>query len=313
MAGASKLEEVACLLCGSAGGDVVAVSEEQQHTSREPFRFVECSGCGLVRLSPRVPARMIGPYYDSTYLAHRGASAWGRYAPIVERAMAGTDRARVRRVMRAQPLTQASRVLDVGCGRPTYLRALHATVGAQCVGVDFADDLWRGDPERWQGLELHKGELKTVPLKPGFDVITLWHALEHEYDPLETLRHLRRLAAPGARLVVEVPNYDSLIRRWHGNHWAGFHTSRHTVAFTPRTLAGLLERAGWKVEQQLRYGTLDPYISWWLGQQERRGLSVRGDLSGRFVPYVLGKLALLPMSLLQRWVSFGAQTAIARV
>lgn len=306
------LEEVPCLLCAGNDADVVAISAEQQHVSRNPFQFVQCRSCALVRLNPRVRAEHVGVYYDSTYLPHRGASAWGRYEPIVARALRSTDRARVKRVLAATRVSQTSRVLDLGCGRPSFLRALRDTTGAECVGVDFADDLWKHEPAQWQGLDLRRGTLDTTELEPGFGVITLWHALEHEYDPLATLRRLRELAKPGATLVVEVPNYDSLIRRWHRSHWAGFHTPRHTAAFTPATLAKLLEAAGWKVEQQLRYGTLDAYVSWWLGRQEATGASVRGDLSSRFVPYVLGKLASLPLTVLQRWVSFGAQTAIAR-
>ena len=74
----------------------------------------------------------------------------------------------------------------------------------------------------------------------------------------------------------------------------------------------MAEQAGWRVEQQLRYGTLDPYISWWLGRQEINGLGVRGDLSDRFFSFVLGKGASLPLTAFQRWISMGAQTLIGR-
>ncbi len=312
MTDALELEAAACLLCGASDDETVAISPVQQHTTRDVFRFVRCRACALVRLHPRVRAERVGVYYDATYLPHRGAAAWGRYAPIVERALGRTDRARVKRVLATKRLTSVSRVLDVGCGRPTFLRALRDATGAHAVGIDFVDEAWRGDPARWSGLELHEGTLENAPLTPGFDAMTLWHALEHDYQPLATLRRLRALAAPDAVLVIEVPNYDSLWRIWHGAQWAGFHTPRHTVAFTPATLRHLVEKAGWRVEQQLRYGTLDPYISWWLGRQELNGLGVRGDLSGRFFSFVLGKALSLPLTVFQRWVSMGAQTLIAR-
>lgn len=309
---ALDLEEVHCLLCGSAAADVVALSEAQQHVAREPFQFVQCRECTLVRLSPRVRAPDIGRYYDETYLPHRGAAAWGRYAPIVEKTLTRMDRVRVGRVLALGPLHASSRVLDFGCGRPTFLEAMHRATGAHCVGVDISGEGWSRDGDRWAQLELHEGTLDAAPLRGGFDAITLWHALEHEYDPLATLRRLRALANPGAVLVVEVPNYDTALRRWHGGHWAGFHTPRHSVAFSPRTLAALVQAAGWTVERQLRHGTIDPYVTWWLGRQDALGRSIRGDLSGSFLPYLLGKLAALALTPFQRWISLGPQTLFAR-
>lgn len=309
---AHPLETVACLSCGAVRSEPFAESPAQMHEAAELFAFSECSECGLVRLSPRPPASAIARYYDESYLPHRGARAWGRFATLVAMAERGTDRARVRRVTSARRLSGDSRVLDVGCGRPSFLKALHDRTRARATGLDFTDEGWRHDRAAFEGLELLHGTLDAVPLEPGFDVITMWHALEHEYAPLDTLRRLRSLAAPGAALVVEVPDLDSLSFRRHGAHWAGFHTPRHTAAYTPRTLRALLERAGWKVEMQLRHGTLDPYVLWWLGRQELLGRSLRTSLESRFVSFVAGKVAAFPLTLLQRWIPLGVQTAIAR-
>ena len=306
------LEDVACLSCGAPGGTPLIESAAQMALGSETYTFVRCQRCELVRLQPRVPASSIGRFYDGTYLPHRGASAWGRYAPLVERSQESLDRARVRRVLSEVRVTARSRVLDVGCGRPTFLGALRRRTGAHVVGLDFAADAWGSDPARWSGIELHRGTLESVRFSNDFDVLTLWHALEHEYDPLDALRRLRALARPGAALIVEVPNYDSLTRRLHGGNWAGFHTPRHTAAYTPASLAALLSRAGWRVERQLRHGTLDPYILWWLGRQERLGRSVRNDLSDRFPGFVLGRMVASPLIALQRWISLGVQTAVAR-
>lgn len=208
-------------------------------------------------------------------------------------------------------LTPQSRVLDVGCGRPTFLESLQRTTGAQSVGLDFTNHGWRDDPDRWRPLQLHEGELNSVRLKPGFDAVTLWHALEHEYDPVASLVRLRELTRPGGVLVVEVPNADSLTRWLHGDQWAGFHTPRHTTVFTPPTLRSVLVRAGWQVQRVLPYGTLDPYVLWWLGRQERLQRDLNGDLSSLFAGFLAGRIVASPLLWLRRWVSLGIQTAIA--
>jgi hypothetical protein len=151
-----------------------------------------------------------------------------------------------------------------------------------------------------------------VPLEGPFDLVCLWHALEHDYAPLRTLRRLKALTRPGGALLVEVPDYDSLSRRLQGSSWAGLHTPRHTTVYTPRTLRAMLERAGWRVERQTEYGTLDPYVLWWLGRQELRGRALDGALEGAFPGFVLGKLLTSPLAALQRWVSLGVQVAVGR-
>jgi ubiquinone/menaquinone biosynthesis C-methylase UbiE len=279
----------------------------------ERFTFVRCRDCGLVYLDPRVPAGDIGAWYGPDYLPHRGQAAWGRYAAFAAEGQRRTDRVRVRLVTRAAPLLPPSRVLDVGCGRPTFLEALHRRAGVRGVGLDFSDAGWREEPERWRaaGLELHRGRLEELSLAGPFDLVTMWHALEHDYQPLGTLRRLRAMVRTGGTLVVEVPDHDGVTRRLHGSSWAGYHTPRHTAVYTRTTLGAMLQRAGWRVVRQQGYGTLDPYVLWWLGRQERAGRPLDGELQGRFPGFMLGKVLTLPAAW-QRWIPLGVQLAVAR-
>jgi 2-polyprenyl-3-methyl-5-hydroxy-6-metoxy-1,4-benzoquinol methylase len=279
------------------------------------FRFVRCRVCGLVYLNPRVAEGAIGAWYGPEYLPHRGASAWGRYATFAAEGQRRTDRARVRVVLReAGELPPGSRVLDVGCGQPTFLEALHRAADVRGTGVDVSDAGWREDPERWRraGLELVVGRIEDVELSSGYDLITLWHALEHDYRPLATLARLRAMARPGATLVVEVPDHDGLTRRLQESHWAGYHTPRHTAVYTTATLGAALTRTGWQVVCQRRRGTLDPYVLYWLGRQEQLRRPLDGPLESRFPAFMLGKVLTLPVALTQRWLPLGVQLAVAR-
>ena len=64
-----------------------------------------------------------------------------------------------------------------------------------------------------------------------FDLVTMWHFLEHDYDPLRSLRTARRVLKPGGRLVIEVPRLDSRTFRWFGDRWPGLQAPQHTVLF----------------------------------------------------------------------------------
>jgi 2-polyprenyl-3-methyl-5-hydroxy-6-metoxy-1,4-benzoquinol methylase len=284
------------------------------HPTRERFTFVRCRRCALVYLDPRPTPADLARYYDASYLPHRGAAAWGRFASLAREGERRTDAARVRRATAAARLGPGSRVLDVGCGRPTFLDALVRATGAKGIGIDPSDAGWTSEPERWaeSGLDLRRATVvQGLPDGP-FDLVTMWHALEHDYDPLESLRRLLSVARTGGILVAEVPNLDSLTRRLHGAQWAGYHTPRHTAVYTPTTLRALLERAGWTVERQDTYGTLDPYVLYWLGRQERRGRPLDASLERAFPAFMFGKVLTLPLASAQRWVSLGVQTAVAR-
>jgi SAM-dependent methyltransferase len=314
----THLEHTACLLCGANEPEEYLSSRVQlSPATGESFRFQKCRRCGLVYLSPRPTPAGMARYYPPEYLPFRGAAAWGRWAPLVEGSEARMDRRRAREVTRRVGLDPSSAVLDVGCGRPTFLRVLSAQTGARCVGVDPSDSGW-SDGSGWDGLCLIRGTLEDAQdrlreeAENGFHAITLWHALEHEGDPRALLVALRELAAPGALLVIEVPDLDSLSARRHGAHWGGLHTPRHTAAYTPVTLARMLRETGWSVESQHRSGTLDPWALWWLGRQARLGRSLSGSLEGSFVGFVAGKLAASPLTLLQRWIALGVQLAVAR-
>lgn len=309
-AGPATREAVRCLGCGGGESTLVTESRAQMSRSGERFRWVACTGCGLVYLNPRVPAAEIGAFYRD-YLPHRGAEAWGKWAALVRRDQARTDRARLTTIRRLGPIGPEHAVLDVGCGHPTFLRLVRRATGARTVGTDFEPSGWSGDPDHWTGIALHAGELESLPLRGPFDRITLWQVLEHLYDPVATLRHLRGLADARTRLVIEVPDHSGLTRHRHGEWWAGYHTPRHTAAYTPATLAGVLKAAGWRVVRQYQWGTLDPYLLEWLSREERRGRDWSGSFEGRFLPFLLGKALWAPRSLLERWVPLGFQTAIA--
>ncbi|HSG48066.1 MAG TPA: methyltransferase domain-containing protein, partial [Longimicrobiales bacterium] len=287
-----------CLACGSPEREPEAEVRAQMMPPDAPaerFTFVRCSACGLVYLDPRVPADQLGRYYTEAYLPYRGAAAWGPFAPLVAMGQRGTDRARVALVREHAAPGPGIRVLDVGCGRPTFLEALVRATGCHGVGTDFSDHGWREDPERWRGLDLRAGDLHELAFDAPADVVTMWHYLEHDYAPRMTLARVRELVEGsthpgGPRLFIEVPDHDGLTRHRHGAGWAGYHAPRHTALYTAASLRTLLEASGWEPVEIRRSGTLDPYVLEWMSRMEEKGIDWTGSMAPRLPGFLAWKL-----------------------
>jgi len=283
------------------------------HPDAERFTFVKCHTCALVFLNPRVPAAELARYYTPDYLPYRGAAAWGAFAPAVAVGLWAMDRRRTRLVRRFGGVGAGSRVLDVGCGRPTFLERLVRVTGAVGVGVDFSDAGWRGEADRFRDLDLRVQDARDLNPGDPVDLVTMWHYLEHDYAPATTLQRARAcLRDGGGALIVEVPNHDSWTRRRHGSWWAGYHAPRHTALYTPETLAALLEGSGWRVDRILPYGTMDAYVLHWMSRMERRGIDWSAPMAARFPGFLMGKLTSSPRFALERVSSMGVMTAVAR-
>jgi len=277
-----------CLACGGAEFSSIQKTKAMMHPSDADFNFDQCKDCGLVFLNPRVTQEALSDYYSDWYLPYRGDAAWGKYGMLVATDQKKVDKKRVKTVRRYANINKDSVVLDLGCGKPDFLKLLRTEYGCRCIGIDFSDSGWAMRKSLYSGLELHVGEIGAVQDLPAPDVVTMWHYLEHDYDPGATLRALRTHCDSDTKIIIEVPNFDSKTRRDFGAHWAGYHTPRHTALYTPETMKTLLENNGWSVVASYPHGTLDPYTLKWMSRMEQQGIDWSKDMEEEFWGYVRG-------------------------
>ena len=238
-------EESPCPLC--VGRNWTSLAEAQDPSGGPDglwFVVVQCDSCGACFTNPRPDAGTIGQFYGGNYAPHQKHHApprAKRWNPL--RLLAGKPRVEKRPIA----WHGDGRLLDFGCGSGAYLLAMHRR-GWKVVGVDTsirAVDRIRDE----LGLPAHAGTLPHLDLEPeSFDVITMWHSLEHTHEPAPLLREARYLLAPGGKLIIAVPNIDSLPFRWFGRDWFGLDLPRHLSHFTPATLTQMLQRVGFAVE-----------------------------------------------------------------
>jgi SAM-dependent methyltransferase len=302
------LEPVACYYCGGEACTPFLTAQDDLTGKPGDFHFVTCDGCGLAYQNPRIDLEHIKDFYDDEYIAHRKKTDWGILTGFYRRAMDQHDRRKDELVGRYLTLRQGSEVLDVGCGAGTFLLRMHDRHGARVTGVDFKDLSHLPGFER---LEFHCGLFYEQDLGEGrFDLVTMWHFLEHDYDPVRTLRRAGEALKPGGRLVIEVPRLDSLTFRLFHERWPGLQAPQHTVLYSKDMLVKFVARAGLGVVDYLPYGAFPSYFYLFAGAAFKLARGKGINLSRAIYPYFLGQLLLGPVLLFERRLNLAMQTVV---
>ena len=307
----NKLKE--CPICGSENLNSFISTYAQMHTRDEMFNFDQCGNCSLVFLNPRVDLDKIETYYTKNYLPYRGSSAWGKYQVMVDNSQQKLDKKRVDLISNYMTPNQKTTILDIGCGRPTFLFKFSSMYSSNCIGIDFSDKGWRDEKSQFDKLKLEVTELEKFNAVKSPDVITMWHYLEHDYAPRATLKKIKSILAPKGLVVIEVPNFESEGRKKFGTNWAGYHTPRHTFLFSPCTMKKLLQDEGFSIVDLKINGTLDPYNLYWMSLMEKKNIDWSKNMEGEFWGYVRGMLWFRIKQFFTRKKSFGVMTIIAQV
>jgi SAM-dependent methyltransferase len=307
---ASAFENVACYQCGSFETHPLVVGEDDLTGKPGRFQFVTCNHCGLAFQNPRLTLENIKPYYDDEYIAHRKKTDWGWLTPFYQRAMRRHDLAKLALVDRYVELHQTSHALDIGCGAATFLQELVARNQLHASGLDFKE---LSHLPGFEKIDFHCGLLAEQTFeKRSFGLITMWHFLEHDYDPVTTLTHCHELLADDGRLVIEVPRLDSLSYRLYHERWPGLQAPQHTILFSQKSLLKMVRSQGLEVVEYLPYGAFPPYFYLFTGLAFKflrgRGL----NLDRAILPYFVGQLLCSPLLMFQRNLNLAMQTVVCR-
>jgi 2-polyprenyl-3-methyl-5-hydroxy-6-metoxy-1,4-benzoquinol methylase len=147
---------------------------------------------------------------------------------------------------------RSGRLLDVGCGYGYFLAHCKGQ-GYEVNGLDVSDWAAQYAIEKL-GLPVTIGQIADVTFPPqGFDIITMWHFLEHTPDPHLALQKAKSWLKTDGILVVDVPNYEGTDAQHMWEEWTGWSLPYHLWHFTLGNLRQLLHKHGFTVIKSKNY------------------------------------------------------------
>lgn len=223
-------------------------------TTDKVFSVVECRTCHMMRLSPRPDPLELRQYYPEQYWHVPEEDIASRFAELYRRFVL---RDHVRFAQQAVDHTGTKGpLLDVGCGGGLFLKMMRER-GYQGIGLDFSISAAGVAWEINQAPTVCASLSQAPFAAESCAAITMFHVLEHLYDPMLYLESAHRLLRPEGRLVIQTPNAASWQFLLLGEHWRGLEVPRHLWNYKAKDLEILLDRTGFDLVRTKHFSLRD--------------------------------------------------------
>ena len=211
--------------------------------SGELFQLKENLEYGFLETTPQPNPDILSNYYQSEdYISHTDSKR-----NLFEKAYHVIRRIALKSKLNLiNSLTPSSKyLLDIGCGTGDFLKVAKAN-NWNVSGLE-PNDLARSIAnKKTNGVVLNIDEISKLD-KERFDVITLWHVLEHLPNLEDQLVTFKKLLKPNGTLIIAVPNYKSFDAKFYKSYWAAYDVPRHLWHFNKESISKLFYKVDLKV------------------------------------------------------------------
>lgn len=208
--------------------------------NQREFQYGNCLDCGTIFCTPRPAGHELAVFYRDYFNYD-----WFREHLPLKRIQAAHRWHRMASIFHKHSISKGS-LLDIGCGHGLFLS--HADKAKwTAVGVDYPSIATRYAQEKL-GLIVLEGDLRTVlaagRLNSKFDLVTAWHCLEHDTEPLTFFEGISSILSPNGKVLIAVPNAEAWGMKLMRENWIWCQQPYvHVNHFTEKSLSLLARRS----------------------------------------------------------------------
>jgi 2-polyprenyl-3-methyl-5-hydroxy-6-metoxy-1,4-benzoquinol methylase len=251
--------------------------------SGEEFQLIYNQELDMLETFPQPKAEKLSDYYDSEdYISHTDTKRnLLEYVYHLVRQIALKRKLNLINSFNSE----TKNLLDIGCGTGDFLEtALEANWNI--TGIEPS-----AQARAIANTKTNNAVFETAhfeQLKPNsFDVITLWHVLEHLLDLEQQIKLFESLLKPNGTLVIAVPNFKSYDAQYYKNFWAAYDVPRHLWHFSKTSISELVKRENMKLvttlpmifdayyvsllSEKYKSGWMNPFKAFWIGWHSNFG------------------------------------------
>ena len=288
-------------------------------STSKTFTLYSCDACHCLFLHPMPDSSEIERFYPADYWWNARRSGGLNKLESVYRKLALRDH--IAFISKAAG-DRGVDVLDVGCGSGTLLGLLKHR-GFRVTGLDFSAEAAE-IAKTENGVDVAVGSLEEAHFAAeSFDVVTLFHVMEHVTNPHLVLAEVSRVLKPNGVAILQVPNIESWQFKIFGARWYGLDIPRHVIDYSRNSMLKLLADSGFVVNRirhfNLRdngpalvssaFPSLDP-VSRSVRQRRRNNYESRPVEWLRHLTYLLLVTCAYPVVLLESAFGCGATIMI---
>jgi 2-polyprenyl-3-methyl-5-hydroxy-6-metoxy-1,4-benzoquinol methylase len=212
--------------------------------SKETFELYKDETLDMLITFPQPSLENLGKYYESEdYISHTDNKR-SLFEKLYHFIKSIALKNKLNLLNSLQP--NKGKILDIGAGTGEFL-SVAKNDGWQTIGVEPS--------ERAKSIAINKGvsfvEQTTELENQSFDVISMWHVLEHVPDLDKQIKELKRLLKPTGTLIIAVPNFKSFDAKHYGKFWAAYDVPIHFWHFSKTAIKLLFEKEEMKLEKVL--------------------------------------------------------------
>lgn len=254
----------------------VFINVKDHSVSKENFELLMDEKLQLLKTHPQPSPDVLPKYYESEdYISHTDGKR-SLFEKVYHLIKSYSLKKKVSLINSFHP--EKGALLDIGAGTGDFLATAKAS-GWATTGLEPS--------EKAKNIAISKGvsfenDIKGIE-NQSFDVITMWHVLEHVPDIEQQIKELKRLLKPNGTIIIAVPNFKSFDAKHYGEFWAAYDVPRHLWHFSKISIEKLFAKENMKLirilpmvfdsfyvsllSEKYKNGKMNFFKAFWIGLQ----------------------------------------------